>query len=146
MKYSAAQAAEAVGKTTPTNTKAIKTGKMSAEKAETGGYLIDPSELYRVFPPLTSGGNVTPQILGYETPNERGALQAEIEALRERLVDKDDVIADLRKRLDSEGEERRRLTALLVDARTTPTQTVPAEPPRRGWWPFTRRRINTLRA
>ncbi|MGE5713035.1 MAG: hypothetical protein ACM32F_04100 [Betaproteobacteria bacterium] len=49
--------------------------------------------------------------------------------LRDRLAEKDDVIRDLRGRLDSEAEERRqaqaRLTALLTDQR-------PAR--RRKWW------------
>ena len=50
-----------------------------------------------------------------------------IEAARLR----DDTIADLRRRLDAEAEERRRLTAILADQR--------AAPERRRWWPWTRR-------
>ena len=52
--------------------------------------------------------------------------------LRERLDDKDDVIKDLRERLDNEGEERRKLTMLLTDNR----EKSPEKPPekRKGFW------------
>ena len=66
-------------------------------------------------------------------PSDPGALQREIELLRERLADKDGVIDDLRQRLDTEAEERRRtqaqLTALLTDQRPKPEET----PKRRSW-------------
>lgn len=44
-------------------------------------------------------------------------LRREVELLRERLAEKDDVIADLRQRLDREGNERRSLAALLIGER-----------------------------
>ena len=136
MKYSASQAAKATGKAIPTITRAIKNGKISAERIDGGGYLIDPSELHRVFPPVTRKGDATPTMLGHETPNESGALEVELKMLRERLADKDDQIADLRKRLDQEGEERRRLTAMITDQRAFPAHTEAVEPPRRRWWHF----------
>ena len=138
MKYSASQAATATGKSVPTITRAIKSGKISADRTDGGGYLIDASELHRVFPPVTSKGDATSPMLGNETPNEIGALEVELKALRERLADKDDVIADLRKRLDAEGEERRRLTALLTDQRADPAPVEAMEGPRRRWWHFGR--------
>ena len=138
MKYSASQAAKATGKAIPTITRAIKNGKISAERIDGGGYLIDPSELHRVFPPITRKGDATPAMLGHETPNETGVLEAELKALRERLADKDDVIADLRKRLDTEGEERRRLTAMLTDQRAAPAPVEAVEPSPRRWWHFGR--------
>ena len=67
-------------------------------------------------------------------------------ALRERLADKDAVIDDLRERLDREGEERRRLTAILTNQRERPIITPPPEPAtvapvappapakEQGWW------------
>jgi hypothetical protein len=51
------------------------------------------------------------------------ALQVETAVLRERLADKDDVIDDLRRRLDAEAEERRKLTLMLTDRR-----------PQIRWW------------
>ena len=44
-------------------------------------------------------------------------LEAEVNLPRERLSDKDDVVADLRARLDVEGEERRKLTSILTAQR-----------------------------
>ena len=136
MKYSASQAAKATGKAIPTITRAIKSGKISAERIAGGGYLIDPSELHRVFPPITIKGDTTPAMLGNETPNETGVLEAELKGLRERLADSQDTVADLRKRLDQEGEERRRLTAMLTDQRTAPAFVEAVELPRRRWWQF----------
>lgn len=138
MKYSASQAAKATGKSVPTITRAIKSGKISAEPKEGGGYQIDPSELHRVFPPVTSKGVATPTMSQTETPNETGVLEAELKALRERLADKDDQISYLRKKLDAESEERHRLTALLTDQRadSTPVEAVELSP--RRWWHFGR--------
>lgn len=136
MKYTAGQAAKATGKSIPTITRAINNGKISAEKTGGGGYLIDPSELHRVFPPLPVTANDTPAVLGSETPLSESALQVEIRMLRERLdevtTDKNAVIEDLRRRLDHEGEERRRLTAILTD------QSAPKPVERTPWWKFGR--------
>lgn len=138
MKYSASQAAKATEKSVPTITRAIKSGRISAEKTDAGGYLIDPAELHRVFPPVTGKGNETPTSLEAETPNETRALQAEIEGLRERIADKDDTISDLRRRLDRETDERLRMTALLTDQRPASAAADASPPLKRGWWPFRR--------
>ena len=91
------------------------------------------------FSLIPSSSNDNPQILRSETPVLQATLQREIELLRERLADKDAVIDDLRKRLDREGEERRRLTAILTDQRaqaiiTPPPAVDPSAPAKRGWW------------
>lgn len=129
MKLSAKQAAKEVGKSTPTITRAIKSGLISANKNNNGGYEIEPAELFRVFPAIAINrsnvkGNDTPRITADETPNVTSALSLEIKYLHEnleekekRLVDKDAVIADLQKRLDDESIERRKLTMLLTDQR-----------------------------
>jgi hypothetical protein len=46
---------------------------------------------------------------------ETRELRARLEAAETRIADKDAVIADLRRRLDAEAEERRKLTAMLTD-------------------------------
>ena len=53
--------------------------------------------------------------------------------LRARLADKDAVIDDLRRRLDAEAEERRRLTAILADQRAKP-EPAAGPPALRRWW------------
>jgi hypothetical protein len=62
-------------------------------------------------------------------------LVKEIELFRERLADKDNVIDDLRRRLDTESEERRKLTALLTDQSRKPEP----EQARKGWRGFLHR-------
>lgn len=129
MAYTVGQAAKATGRSKPTISRAIKTGAISATKNEDGSYTIDPAELHRVFPSISLSSNDNPEILRSETPASQATLQREIELLRERLTDKDVVIDDLRRRLDAEGEERRRLTAILTDQRVTATSDVPVTSP-----------------
>jgi excisionase family DNA binding protein len=138
MSYTIGQAAKATGRSKPTISRAIKSHKISATKQEDGSFLIDPAELHRVFPPVTSSNNDNPNLKRSETPIPQAQLQREIDLLREVITDKDGVIDDLRQRLDSEAEERRKvqaqLTALLTDQRPKPE-----EPVRRSWWRFGKR-------
>jgi hypothetical protein len=126
---SATQAAKAVGKSVPTITRAIKSGKLSARKLDGGGYEVDPSELFRVWDAVTVKGNDTPLMLERETPINDSVLQAKLEVMDERLNDAQATIKDLRDRLDAESAERRNLTAQITDQR----QIVP-EPRKRGFW------------
>lgn len=113
MAYTLGEAAKATGKSKATLSKAIKSGRLSAIKDETGTFRIDPAELHRVYP-------VTPMSEQRETPvntQEAGdfkALQARLDAAQERLADKDAVIADLREDRD---KWRQQATALLEDKR-----------------------------
>jgi hypothetical protein len=102
--------------------RAIKSGTLSAERDDAGSYRIDPAELARVFPLMRVGAPDGPP------GNGDGAAVAQLEA---RLADALDQVHDLRRRLDAEAEERRRLTAILADQRETPAK------PRR-WWQFVR--------
>lgn len=133
MKLSATQAAERVGKSVPTITRAIKSGKLSAKKRPDKGYDIDPAELFRVWPAVMNESDVTSQMSQGVSDNSNSVLEAEIAGLRERLADKDSTIEDLRKRLDREGEERRQLTAVLTDERTRSSERTAS------WWPFKRK-------
>lgn len=87
MGLSAREAARAAGKAVTTITRAIESGKLSAGRAGSGGYDIDPSELFRVFPKTSSA---TLSEIRTATPQETGenkALQREVELLREALAD-----------------------------------------------------------
>jgi uncharacterized coiled-coil protein SlyX len=151
MQYTAGDAARATGKNIATITRAIKSGKISASKDETGAWRIEPSELHRVFPPIAQElrkqqmqDDATPK----QEPNVSNdiLLREELATLRERvssqdqlLADRADQIADLRTRLDREGEERRKLAALLTDQRPSVTPSAPSETvPPRSWWPWRR--------
>jgi hypothetical protein len=117
MAYTLGEAAKATGKSKATISKAIKSGRISARKDETGTFHIDPSELHRVYPPAALGEQL-------ETPDNTIArtdidvtireLQARLEAAHERLSDKETVIADLREDRD---RWRQQATALLTDQR-----------------------------
>ena len=149
MQYTAGQAAKAVGKNIATITRAIKSGKISASKDDGGAWCIDPAELHRVFPIVPQDlrnsemqRNATPTqeaIAGAEN-----TLLQEVAILRERvrsqealLSDRADQIADLRSRLDKEGDERRRLAAVLTDqSAAKPGADRQADAVRRRWWPF----------
>lgn len=137
MKISASQAAKATGRSVPTITRAIQSGKLSAEP-NGKGWLIDTSELHRVFPPVKAAyNNISDDIhnnLGHETresPNSYGALQKEIEGLRERLQDKESVISDLRTDRDH-WRELAETTARLLPAPTQPASPTPAS--KTSWW------------
>jgi hypothetical protein len=117
MVYTLGEAAKATGKSKATISKAIKSGRVSARKDETGTFHIDPSELHRVYPPTASSEQE-------ETPANTLAktdidgtireLQARLESAHERLSDKEAVIADLREDRD---RWRQQATALLADQR-----------------------------
>src|SRR5699024_7092853 len=91
MKLSASEAAKRTGKSVPTITRAIRSGKVSAERTYSGGYLIDPSELFRVFPAVTSTNDQTLSKLGVETPlvtlDETRSLQDKVSSLEASLAE-----------------------------------------------------------
>lgn len=154
MQYTAGDAAKATGKNIATITRAIKSGKISALKDAAGAWRIEPAELHRVFPAIAQDlqkdamqRDATPT-QEQETSANR-VLVEELAVLRERvrsqdqlLADRADQIADLRIRLDREGEERRKLAAILTDQRplSSPATLPPVEnappTPRRSWWPW----------
>ena len=117
MVYTLGEAAKATGKSKATISKAIKSGRISAKKDETGTFNIDPSELHRVYPPTVSNKqNETPVNASVKTDNDGTIreLQARLEAAHERLSDRDGVISDLREDRD---KWRQQATTLLADQR-----------------------------
>ena len=133
MKYTLSEAASATGKNKATIQRAIKSGKISAPKGESGSYEIDPSELHRVFPPIAqrvaqqSNATMRNDAQREENAPDYNALQriANLEkelavmterksGLEEQKQHLTETVEDLRKRLDgSEG----RIMALLSDQR-----------------------------
>jgi hypothetical protein len=176
MHLSLGQAAKETGMDKSTISRAIKSGKLSATRKENGGYEIDPAELFRVFTPASK--DTEPPALTHDTTRdgwsenqavrlqwEAAALRMQLEAATLRIQDKDEEIRDLRHRLDTEGEERRKLTLMLLashhvelpkeherqqgesapEQRTPhptvqPVATVPTTPQKSGFWLWRRRR------
>ena len=123
MPYTLGQAARAAGKSKPTISRAIQTGKISAAKGEDGSYVIDPAELHRVYPPASDGnGTMKQSVTGDLTGTSPTVLRVERDRLLIEREDLRETIRDLRARLDVEVDERRRLMALLT------------APERRSWW------------
>ena len=135
MKYTATQLATTLGIQTSTVTRHIKKGKLTAGKNDNGDYEIDAAEIVRAYPDraaVDDAGNIA----------RKGAMQDEatgdnsdattlwrmkLEAAERLLVERERTIDDLRHRLDDEaearrieGEERRKLTAMLTDQSRKP--------------------------
>ena len=125
----AGEGAKLVGKSVPTITRAIKSGKLSAKPRKPRGWIIEKSELFRAFDPVTDETNSNTSMLDGEMPVKDNVLQVKLEAMEQRFNDAQATIEDLRTRLDAESAERRQLTAQITDQR----EKAP-EPPRKGFW------------
>ena len=111
------EASEKVGVPRQTLMKAIKTGRVSAEKSDNGEWRIEPVELFRVWPPVNGVQQpLQPELTGGDTPS----LQVENRLLREQ-------VAELREERNAWREQAQRLA--LTDQRAAPQ---PA--PQRGFW------------
>ena len=129
MAYTLGEAAKATGKSKATISKAIKTGRISASKNETGAYNIDPAELHRVYPANILPTHITEQNQTPVNPEVNTnnfplikELELKLEAAQQRLTDKEDQLADLREDRD---KWRQQATTLLEDKRQ-----------KRRWWPW----------
>ena len=103
------EASGKVGVTRQTLMKAIKTGRISAEKSENGEWRIEPVELFRVWPPVKG---VQQPLQSDLTVSDTPSLQTENRLLREQL-------AELREERNAWREQAQRLT--LTDQRREPT-------------------------
>ena len=134
MAYTLGTAAKASGKSKATISKAIKSGRLSALKDETGVYQIEPAELNRVYPLNVDGNRDRTPRTPEDTPDKGPSLrelQARLEAAQERLADKEALIADLREDRD---RWRQQATALLADQRPAPQPDQPPVQRPRGFW------------
>src|SRR3954451_1976361 len=129
------EAAQQVGLHRSSLFRAIRSGRLSATRTESGDFLIEPVELFRVYPPKTTGnGNGTanaqdaqvitqPRAQGDETARTNAddvrlaTLEAEVRGLRE-------LNETLRRECDRWAAQPERLALA---------------PPRRSWsWPWRR--------
>ena len=130
MSLSPAEAAKHIGLTKQSVIKAIRSGRLSAIKDASGGWLIEPVELFRVWPALNQDrGKVTPQVdagLPPENSEVVTLLKAQIDLLRSQL---DDVRAD-REDIRTDRNHWRQLAerGLLTDQRPPSERTPDAAP------------------
>lgn len=116
MSYTLNEAAKAVGKSKTTIHRAIKSGKISASKLDSGAYAIDPSELHRAFQVGTAERTDRNEAERPETTSGTADIRLEmLEKERERERQQlEETIADLREDRD---RWRQQATALLEDKR-----------------------------
>ena len=116
MSYTLNEAAKAVGKSKTTIHRAIKSGKISASKLDSGAYAIDPSELHRVFQNGTAERDIRNDKEQAKTTSGTADIRLEmLEKERERERQQlEETIADLREDRD---KWRQQATALLEDKR-----------------------------
>jgi len=130
MSLSPAEAAKHVGLTKQSVIKAIRSGRLSAAKDASGSWLIEPVELFRVWPAVNQDrGKVTPQVdagLPPENSEVVTLLKAQIDLLRSQL---DDVRAD-REDIRADRNHWRQIAerGLLTDQRPPPERTPDAAP------------------
>ena len=140
--YSLKQAAEAAGRGKPAILRAIQRGLISAQRNGKNEWMIEPSELHRVYPRVTRNGATSNENERGAIPDETAFLRQENEFLRQQIEREREIARELSRRLDEEATERRKLTAILTYKPATPT-TQPEEQPlpvkKEGWlkWLFT---------
>ena len=110
--YTLAQAIAATGRSRSTLIRAIRKGTITATRDEAGTYLVEPSELHRVFP---AAEHDMPGDLSNGVPRH-AELAARFEAEQAKNAILLDQISDLRHRLDEERSERRQTAERLAAA------------------------------
>lgn len=127
MKLTLNQAAKDCGRAKSTISKAIRTGKLSHEKGDKGAFLIDQSELHRVFPP-SSNEQLKIPVANRKNEQGKSALQVEIDAIRreletanlERTREREqltDQIQELRETVAEQRADFRQTLAVITDKR-----------------------------
>ena len=120
MTYSLNDAAKATGKSKTTIHRALKSGKVSASKTDSGAYAIEPAELHRVFPPVPTERNGERSDWNdvERQKDDLGTLRIQLESIeKERERERQqlqETITDLREDRD---RWRQQATALLEDKR-----------------------------
>ena len=148
MQFSLSQAAKETGKGKSSIHRAIKSGRLSAQRHEDGTYSIDAAELFRAFPPAPPepvvGQPSEPHQEPPATPSvAEEVLRVRVEMLTAQLERELETVADLRRRLDRAEERILALSHSPAAAPATPSgaslQPPEPKPSRRGLWGFLRR-------
>lgn len=148
MQFSLSQAAKETGKGKSSIHRAIKSGRLSAQRHEDGTYSIDAAELFRAFPPALLEPVPEQAVEPHQEPSATPSaaeevLRVRVEMLTAQLEREQETVADLRRRLDRAEE---RILALSHTPAITPAASSVAtlqppdpKPSRRGLWKFLRR-------
>jgi excisionase family DNA binding protein len=112
MEYSLSAAAKVTGKAKSTLHRAIKSGKISARRADGGSYRIDAAELARVFRLERRGTSRwdDPEPAAEPPRDERAILAVKVAMLEAQLERERETVDDLRRRLDRAEDRIQLLT------------------------------------
>jgi molecular chaperone GrpE (heat shock protein) len=113
------EAAKLCHKSKSTVLEAIRSGRLSASRNDKNEWQIDPAELFRVYPYKVENEQSNSKKVERENRNRTDENLKEIleNERKEREREREQMqatIEDLRKRLDEEAQERRKLTKLLT--------------------------------
>ena len=105
------EAAQWAGVSRPTMFKAIKKGRISAEKNQSGEYRINPAELERAFPPAGLA-------IAKPVATETTGTSAELDAKYREIALLKDALADAREQRDKAMALVETQTRVLTDQRS----------------------------
>jgi hypothetical protein len=142
MPYTLGQAAKATGLSKPTISEAIKKGKISARKNESGSFEIDPAELHRVYPPVASSASQdeqqTEHFRTHDLTGKIMVLEARLEALGELkdqiAAERDDLKAERDRLLGVIEEQAGSVKQLTYRPEAPTTAAADPAPTKRGPW------------
>lgn len=146
MSFSISRAAKETGLSKSTISRAVKSGRISAQKQDDGSFLIDPAELFRVYPRAVAQLPFDARHDALRNPDEQPATTAsnDLEILKVRLemteamlTREQETVADLRKRLDAATDRVLSLTKVAQphdDAANDALRNQPQPAPKRGLW------------
>jgi hypothetical protein len=120
MKLTLGQAAKEAGISKPSLSAAIKNGRLSAYKNESGSYEIDPAELFRVYPPKTNANGLdNSRTLSHtnpsSNPHKAGKDANTNDVLDLLLAERDRLIAEKDKAIQRLEQEKAEIRADLED-------------------------------
>ena len=135
------EAAELAGTSKSSIFRAIKSGRLSATRTDTGEFRVDPAEVMRAYPPRSSfvealrNASAERSEAGMKPPETGGeaarhAPESEVLALRTEVRLLREMADDLRAQRDKWQQQAERLAL----APPQPSAPQPAAPPSRGWW------------
>lgn len=108
------QAAKVANKSKSTLLEAIRSSRLKAFKNDKNQWQIDPNDLFKLYP-QTEHKPVEKTDVDPSLPNNRTVLlRQQVESLEQRVNDIKDERDDLRRRLNEEAEERRKLTEWMT--------------------------------
>lgn len=150
MSWSVSRAARETGLSKSTISRAIKSGRISAARQHDGSYLIEPAELFRVYPRNVAQPPSSTHHEAARNPREEAfsTISNEVELLKLKLAMTEELLAqerensqrqqetvhDLRRRLDAATDKVLSL-AQLAQPSADASRDAPRTPPkRRLWW------------